>query len=49
MGGPDNPVQMIALCPNCHAIKTHGRSRERLRQKLLAVAERLHQELFART
>jgi hypothetical protein len=32
-GGPDNPVQMIALCPNCHTIKTHGRSREQLRRK----------------
>jgi 5-methylcytosine-specific restriction protein A len=48
-GGHDDPVQMIALCPNCHTIKTHGRSREQLRQKLLAVAERLHQELFAGT
>jgi 5-methylcytosine-specific restriction enzyme A len=48
-GGPDDPIQMIALCPNCHTIKTHGRTREQLRQKLLAVAERLHQELFAET
>jgi 5-methylcytosine-specific restriction enzyme A len=48
-GGPDNPVQMIALCPNCHAIKTHGRSREQLRRKLLVVAERLHQELASGT
>ena len=21
-GGPDHPEQMIALCPNCHAIKS---------------------------
>jgi hypothetical protein len=27
----DNPVQMIAPCPNRHTIKTHGRSREQLR------------------
>jgi hypothetical protein len=40
-------VQMIALCPNCHTIKTHGRSREQLRRKLLAVAGRLHQELVS--
>ena len=25
-GGPDLPEQMIALCPNCHAIKTRGRT-----------------------
>jgi 5-methylcytosine-specific restriction enzyme A len=38
-GGLDEPGQMIALCPNCHAIKTRGRSREDLRQELLIVAE----------
>ena len=27
-GGPDQPAQMIALCPNCHAIKTRGRTSE---------------------
>jgi len=41
LGGPDHPAQMIALCPNCHAIKTRGRSREELRPVLLAAA-RLH-------
>jgi 5-methylcytosine-specific restriction protein A len=49
LGGEDNPAQMIALCPNCHTIKTHGRTRAQLRQKLLIVAERLHQELFSET
>jgi 5-methylcytosine-specific restriction enzyme A len=24
-GGPDHPEQMIALCPNCHAIKASSR------------------------
>jgi len=48
-GGSDNPTQMIALCPNCHTTKTHGRTREQLRQKLLVVAERLHQELASGT
>ena len=24
LGGPDDPAQMIALCPNCHAVKTRG-------------------------
>ena len=43
-GGPDNPVQMIALCPNCHVTKTRGRTRERLRKELLAVAEQMHKE-----
>lgn len=26
LGGPDKPAVMIALCPNCHAVKTRGRS-----------------------
>jgi 5-methylcytosine-specific restriction endonuclease McrA len=48
-GGPDNPVQMIALCPNCHEIKTRGRTREQLRGVLFAVAKRRHDALMART
>jgi 5-methylcytosine-specific restriction protein A len=47
-GGPDHPEQMIALCPNCHAIKTRGRTRERLRQELSAVARPRHQTLVSR-
>jgi 5-methylcytosine-specific restriction enzyme A len=46
-GGPDHPAQMIALCPNCHAIKTRGRTRERLRQELLLAAKRRHDSLLA--
>jgi 5-methylcytosine-specific restriction enzyme A len=46
-GGPDNPIQMIALCPNCHTIKTRGRTRDQLRQALFAVAEGRHQALIA--
>jgi 5-methylcytosine-specific restriction enzyme A len=49
LGGEDVPAQMIALCPNCHTIKTHGRSREQLRRKLFIVAERLHRNLFSET
>jgi 5-methylcytosine-specific restriction enzyme A len=49
LDGEDNPAQMIVLCPNCHTIKTHGRSRERLRQNLFIVAERLHRNLFSET
>lgn len=44
-GGPDDPAQMIALCPNCHAIKTRGRTREHLRQVLLAAARQRHDAL----
>lgn len=44
-GGPDDPTQMIALCPNCHAIKTRGRTREELRRKLFVVARRRHDAL----
>ena len=48
-GGADNPVQMIALCPNCHAIKTRGKKREQLRGELIIVAGRRHDALMART
>jgi len=42
LGGPDDPAQMVALCPNCHAIKTRGRTREELRQVLFVVARQRH-------
>jgi 5-methylcytosine-specific restriction protein A len=44
-GSPDDPAQMAALCPNCHAIKTRGRTREQLRQTLFTVARERHSEL----
>ncbi|MFE2163583.1 HNH endonuclease [Streptomyces sp. NPDC059447] len=44
-GGRDHPQQMVALCPNCHAVKTRGRSREALRSVLLDVARQRHQDL----
>ena len=44
-GGEDLPAQMIALCPNCHAIKTRGRTRDDLEQDLVAEARRRHDEL----
>ena len=47
-GGPDHPEQMIALCPNCHAIKTRGRTREQLRQELFTVASQRHQAILSR-
>lgn len=48
-GGPDKPDQMIALCPNCHALKTRGRSRDQLQRELLVVAGQRHQEAITRT
>jgi 5-methylcytosine-specific restriction protein A len=48
LGGPDEPAQMVALCPNCHAIKTLGRTREDLRSMLLEVAMRRHEMLIDR-
>ncbi|NJP44521.1 HNH endonuclease signature motif containing protein [Actinacidiphila epipremni] len=42
LGGRDHPSQMVALCPNCHAVKTRGRTREQLRAVLLAVAREQH-------
>jgi 5-methylcytosine-specific restriction enzyme A len=47
LGGADHPKQMIALCPNCHAIKTRGRTREQLRQKLLPVAKQRHETFLS--
>jgi 5-methylcytosine-specific restriction protein A len=44
-GGPDHPSGMAALCPNCHAVKTRGRSREALRATLLEVALAAHLRL----
>ena len=41
-GGADDPAQMIALCPNCHAIKTRGSTREELRDVLLVTARQRH-------
>lgn len=41
-GGRDNPIQMIALCPNCHAVKTRGRSRHRLTEVLRRAARERH-------
>ncbi|MGW1490461.1 hypothetical protein [Streptomyces sp. NPDC002402] len=33
---------MIAVCPNCHAVKTYGTTREALRDQLLGVAQEAH-------
>jgi 5-methylcytosine-specific restriction enzyme A len=47
LGGPDDPAQMIALCPNCHAVKTRGRTREQLREVLFTETRRRHEALLA--
>jgi 5-methylcytosine-specific restriction protein A len=44
-GGPDHPSQMVALCPNCHAIKTRGSTKEELRTLLLDVAKERHDRM----
>ncbi|GAB3988320.1 hypothetical protein GCM10029978_110400 [Actinoallomurus acanthiterrae] len=41
-GGRDHPIQMIALCPDCHAVKTRGRARHRLIPLLARTARDLH-------
>ncbi|MEU1290259.1 HNH endonuclease signature motif containing protein [Kitasatospora sp. NPDC005856] len=41
-GGRDHPSLMVALCPNCHAIKTLGRTREQLRAVLAQVSANAH-------
>ncbi|MFF8317168.1 HNH endonuclease [Streptomyces bobili] len=45
-GGPDVPWNMIALCPNCHALKTYGVNREKLRRLLSATAKQLHADVL---
>ncbi|WP_329618549.1 HNH endonuclease signature motif containing protein [Streptomyces sp. S465] len=45
LDGRDHPSQMVALCPNCHAVKTRGRTREQLRVTLLDVALERHTAL----
>ncbi|MET9136723.1 HNH endonuclease signature motif containing protein [Streptomyces parvulus] len=44
--GPDVPSNMIALCPNCHALKTYGANKEKLRRLLAATARRLHEAML---
>ncbi|NYI06407.1 HNH endonuclease signature motif containing protein [Allostreptomyces psammosilenae] len=40
--GQDVPEVMIALCPNCHALKTRGKNRRKLQEQLLVVARSRH-------
>ncbi|MEK2491023.1 HNH endonuclease signature motif containing protein [Kitasatospora purpeofusca] len=42
-GGEDHPVNMAALCPNCHAVKTHGVRAEEFRTELVVAARAAHE------
>lgn len=46
-GGEDHPRNMVALCPNCHAVKTRGANVQRWRRELAQVALRAHGNLIA--
>lgn len=41
-GGEDHPRNMVALCPNCHAVKTRGANTQRWRRQLARIAESAH-------
>lgn len=43
LGGNDHPLNMVALCPNCHAAKTRGRNAPRWRRELLKAARYAHE------
>ncbi|MEW5655297.1 HNH endonuclease signature motif containing protein [Streptomyces cinereoruber] len=47
LGGADLPENMVALCPNCHRVKTLGRSRDELREVLRRVAAQAHADTWA--
>ncbi|MFE5731633.1 HNH endonuclease [Streptomyces sp. NPDC056528] len=45
--GRDHPEQMVALCPNCHAVKTRGSTRHEFQQTLFKVARTAHRRAMA--
>ncbi|MFD6892755.1 HNH endonuclease [Streptomyces sp. NPDC059957] len=45
-GGRDHPKNMIALCPNCHAMKTRGSRSGELRKRFKREAKRAHKSLL---
>ena len=49
LGGDDDSLQMIALCPNCHARKTRGAKRHELKPILLATAKARHERFSSRS
>lgn len=47
LGGDDHPLNMVALCPNCHAIKTRGANAGKYRRELLKAAKAAHDAVLA--
>lgn len=41
-GGADHPLNMVALCPNCHAAKTRGKDAKRWEKELRRTAQAAH-------
>lgn len=41
-GGADHPLNMVALCPNCHAAKTRGQHAKRWEKELRRIAQAAH-------
>jgi 5-methylcytosine-specific restriction protein A len=41
-GGEDHPRNMVALCPNCHAVKTRGANQAQWRRSLRVQAQTAH-------
>jgi 5-methylcytosine-specific restriction protein A len=44
--GPDQPDNMIALCPNCHSAKTFGSNRNEMTTRLKKIASDRHKALL---
>ncbi|MFJ7910741.1 HNH endonuclease [Kitasatospora sp. NPDC096204] len=45
-GGADLPEAMIALCPNCHAVKTRGTTGEQMREVFRRAARDRHRHVL---
>ncbi|MBF0724045.1 HNH endonuclease [Sanguibacter inulinus] len=43
-GGEDHPLNMVALCPNCHAAKTRGKHAKRWEKELSRIAAAAHDQ-----
>ncbi len=41
-GGADHPMNMIAVCPNCHSAKTRGQRAAEWEKEFKRIAQRLH-------
>ena len=45
-GGVDHPSNMIALCPNCHEAKTHGKERGKMIRRLKGIVKTKEDEIL---